>query len=682
MINLEQKQIFDGRYMQGMQIRVDKITPILEHMQALLLLPKAMRWMGEANFEITAMSDMKNDGSVEINRYVSLRIRVSESSKQGLQKAVREAAEHVRAWLRSISVAGEVVVYDDEGMFGRMPASGYTLVVKDKRAKHHVNPFERLTLPLREGFGINPEEIAEVLCQRPCSGVTLQLSPNRWSYNEVNTLRRYAQGAGISEDRLRRTIDDEIACFTCALWGEGASAIADLLVGRHESGLQVSALQLHQEELVRMLTVDPWTLHRRVVGASRYCGIVMMAEMKSLFHCVPLEIAGLRETLEPDEAVVREIRSLVEKKCAQMLADNEERLSRAQAEMRKTVSESEMRTAQQHEAWMQETKTEARKIADESAKNVLKQVQREQDAMEKKVGDAYDRVTQELDRSKVSFAEQMRKMQRDVDAVRTQQQNMYDYLKSSALLTDEQLRELTNAINSLSAEKEDLQKELLVNTACDAEKPLPESALALLDVSSEDELLTEGLTGKQLAILRIGMNGLNGKPIMTRTTPAAEDANDYHAYVMFVGFLYEQLMRGVYHDKIYAPYYCSVMHSDTLPMVQETELRYYEQGPDKDGSCRMDDWSRETQAARFEICVKVDGRTCSRRYWMNMLTKMELARKTRNKIHALEMDKEDAYRMINAMLRTQTEPCLLRELLAVGRSTVDFGRTKLVNNKG
>lgn len=423
MINLEQKQIFDGRYMQGMQIRVDKITPILEHMQALLLLPKAMRWMGEANFEITAMSDMRNDGSVEINRYVSLRICVSESSKQWLQKAVREAAEHVRAWLQSISVVGELVVYDDEGMFGRMPASGYTLVVKDKRAKHYVNPFERLTLPLREGFSINPEEIAEVLCQRPCSGVTLQLSPSWWSYNEVNTLRRYAQGAGISEDRLRRTINDKVVCFTCALWGEGASAIADLLVGGHESGLQVSALQLHQEEFVRMLAVDPWTLHRRVAGASRYCGILMMAEMKSLFHCVPLEFAGLRESLEPDEAVVREIRSLVEKKCAQMLADNEEWLSRAQAEMRKTVSESEMRTAQQHEAWMQETKTEARKIADESAKSVLKQVQIEQDAIEKKVGDAYNRVTQELDRSKVSFAEQMQKMQRDVDAVRTQQQH-------------------------------------------------------------------------------------------------------------------------------------------------------------------------------------------------------------------------------------------------------------------
>lgn len=682
MINLEQKQIFDGRYMQGMQIRVDKITPILEHIQALLLLPKAMRWLGETNFEITAMSDMKKDGSVEIDRYVSLRICVSESSKQGLQKTVREAAEHMRAWLQSISVASEAVMYDDEGTFGRMPASGYTLVVKDKRANHHANPFERLTLPLREKFSINLEEIAEVLCQRPCSGVTLQLSPNRWSHNEVNTLKRYAQGAGIPADRLRRTIDDDIFCFICALWGDGASAMADLLVGRHESGLQVSAFQLHKEELVRMLAVDPWTLHRRIVGNSRYCGILMMAEMKRLFHCVPLEIAERREQFEPDEAMVREIRSLVEKKCEQMLADNEERLSRAQAEMRKTVSESEMRTARQHEVWMQETKTEARKIADESAKCVLEQVQREQDAIEKKVGDAYNRVTQEIDRSKISFAEQMQRMQKDVDDVRTLQQNMYDYLKNSALLTDEQLKELTNAVNSLSAEREDLQRKLIVNTACDAEKPLPESALALLDVSSEDELLMEGLTGKQLAILRIGMNGLNGKPIMTQSTPVAEDANDYHAYVMFVGFLYEQLMRGVYHDKIYAPYYCSVMHSDTLPAVQETELRYYEQGPDKDGSCRMGDWSWETQAARFEICVKVDGRTYSQRYWMNMLTKMELARKTRNKIHALDMDKEDAYRMVNAMLRTQTEPCLLRELLAVGRSTVDFRRTKLVNNKG
>lgn len=683
MMKLEQKQLSNGSYMQRVQIRVGEITPILAHAQELFLLPRAMKWMGEISYELAAYSEIQPDGRVGVRKFLNLRIRVPASAKSELKQVTLDITDHIRGWMSSISVESDVAHYDDESLLVNLAASGYTFIVKDKNRGS--NPYYRLLLPLSDSYSVDPQDVAVLLYQYPYSGVTLQLFTDQWAKNEVSALNRFAASARIDSARHDDVMDGGIVCFVCATWGEGASALERLLVGVHGSGLKSSALRLTSEESIRMLPLDPWQMHKRLTGASRYSGILTMSEMKRLFKCMPIHIADERGSFAPAIDVndmITRLQELIGQGLSQMQHRSEEMMQSAQAWLAQEVRASEARTEERLVDFQDKARQEANQIIRQRECTMLEIMVEGQDALKQQVGqeiqravdELYDTVTKEMHEHANQLVGMLGSVQMDVGQLQQTQDKLRTRLEKEALLTERQLDELTKVLDAMSSERDDLKRELLVNTACGVEKPLSESALELLGISSEQTLIDEGMTDKQLSILRIGINGIDGKPVMNKLQPVDGDNIDYQPYVIFFGFLYEQLMRGVYHNKIYAPYYCAVMGANRSPDLRSTQLYCYEKGPETEQGYSFVDWKHDTLAQRLADCVIIDGKTYSQPYWESMFIKMSISRRIRNKIHSLELDRNDAYKMVNALLRGDSYPCLVRMILAANRVRVDFSQ--------
>ena len=699
MMNLEARQLDNGSYMQGVQLEVDKIIPVMERLQEMLLLPKAMQWLGEPNFELAAFSRV-HEGKVEIRNFLNLRIRVPEGAQRALNHGVNVAAGHLGSWLQSIGVAGKWVRYDDEGMLGQMPATGYDFI--GKGGSRSSGGFSRMLMPLREDFSISVQSISECLLRYPFSGITFQISADEWQAKERNALNRYAAGERIPAEKLRETLEDGIVCFSCAAWGTGKEALVNAVTGGYASGLTKLISRDEGERTARLLAADPWQIHQIKTGASRYAGILTQTELKRLFHCVPMTIRRGGQVFEPSavdtEAILAEIRGVIDEKMAQVVKASGEQaqkaaeisVEKAKGEMQEEMSRAQKHTEEKLAGQIGQTRQilqeDMKAQAEQNRREILDEVHRGTEAMwtemaekiETGVGRAADeirgQVSRQINEQTDILSEMLSKVYQDMDELREDQKRLRSLLEEHALLTEEQLRELIAMLGRLEAEHSELKKELLVRAARGAEEPLSQKALEALGVKAEAELMQGGIEQRHLMILRIAMNCIEDKPIINAGRPQ-DDREYYHPYIVFFGFLYEQLIRTYYHNNVYIPYCRYVLpEGDSRIQALRTDLIHYERGPFgvENIGHNPDDWKWETMANRFAQWISVNGHTMYVEQWGSIFQRMYRVRTIRNKIHEMSVSAEEAYEMVRIMVRSDAIPCLTRQILMMGQAKADF----------
>ncbi len=650
MINLEMKQLTRGEYMQGIQLQIQGISPILEHAYELLLLPEAMKWVGDANFELAALSESE-EGEIVLRRYLNLRLRVPANAKDSLRTAVKKAASDLKSWLESVSVGYSEVRYDDDGLLARLPAAGYSFI--GKAARRASGGYTATLMPLEADYSLNLPSIEAMLYKYPYSGVVLQLSPDRWRKNELSALERYASGEGIEEDVLRDTINGGIACFTCATWGNGTRAIADAIIGAYALSFAVKAVSTNGGKLVEMLACDPWCMHSKINASSRYAGVLTIKELTKAFRCVPTQIGHEKgeypSAPAEEEAVLKLIHDAVEK-------------------MASTVQETANQTIKEAKEFMITTENKLNEKLNHSEQRTTEQLNQLQQVMQ-------------------DHSEQISHVGASLDVLRSEQETLRQRLEQQVQLTEGQMVELLDMLNSMTNERDELKKEIVLQLTRGPEQPLSSAACSMLGIASEQVLEVEGMTENQMKILRIAMACIEGKEIMQHEIPKCTDNAYYHPYVALFGFLYEQLVRTFYHDKIYVPYcnkYCNGIIVDPTESKSDTDLVNYECGPIKQSSIVpadlmyvIDAWKWEHVLPRFENGICIDGKKYGAPYWRVILKMMQQVRVIRNKIHDTDMSVNEAYIMINMMARNNRTlnrgyPCLIRWLVALNKATTDF----------
>lgn len=700
MMNLEMKQLSRGEYMQGIQLKVQNISTILEHAYELMLLPEAMHWIGNVCFELAAMSELQ-DGRIALRRYLNLRMRVPANSKDGLRSAIDAAALNLKSWLQSVSVSCSEVHCDDEGMLIRMPPLGYTFVGKAPRRSS--DGYTAVRMPLDGQCAINLPDIEALLYRYPMSGITLQLMPDRWKAMEVSALERFAAGGGVPREELRETLSNGIVCFNFAMWGNGAREISDLVIATCGGKAAPKPVRSNDGRVAELLACDPWLMHGKINASNRYAGVLTAKELNQIFSCVPIRIeigtenqpsalaneeilqGMIHDTVERMTQLMRETADQTKKETQNILLTAEKKLS-------DEIVNSEQRTTEHLTRLTQEVQDQTQKQVEEIRCQFEDRIQAEQEATQDRihraVNETFETVTGELRRSTQSLQEQIANVGTGLDLLRRDQERLEHLLQNQLMLSEQQLTELNDLLNAMTGERDTLKRELLLHIARDPEHPLSENACALLGIASEQELVDEGMTERQLNILRIAMACIEGKEIMNSERAVSGDSTYYHPYIIFFGFLYEQMARYFYHNLVYVPYcnrYCCGILADPTGRPNDVKLANYEYGPiDR----RTIDLTAEEKQARdaWEPGLVVSRLSCGIRFgqkkygepvWREILGMMQKVRKIRNKIHDLEMSTDDAYEMVNLMVRNNRStmrgyPCLIRWFVRLGQTTAHF----------
>jgi len=295
------------------------------------------------------------------------------------------------------------------------------------------------------------------------------------------------------------------------------------------------------------------------------------------------------------------------------------------------------------------------------------------DEMESAIERSRQEIIAEIRSQTQTLSRMLEEVSSDVSDLRGKQAKLQDLLENKLLLTGEQLKEFVHLLERMTGERDKLRRELLDLTVQGADRPLSSKMLNMLGVESEKELLDGGMTEKQLTILRIAMACLEGKPILN-DGDKNRDETDYHAYVLYLGFLYEQMMRAHYHNGLYLPYFRYRMPAGTaLPDVDNTDLYCYDKGPEAVRGYRPMDWKDDVMARSFSEYVTLAGEKKPREYWNAMFIRMRLARLARNQMHSNTIDTHKTYSYVEFMLKNSgAYPCLIWMILKAGRAESAF----------
>lgn len=647
MMNLEPRQLASGHYMQGIQLQLDDFAAVFSRLQELLLLPRAMRWLGEPSFELAAQSRLQN-GGIQLHRYLNLRLRVDASAKEVLRDGLGRAAADLQGWLRSIGVNCAVVRGDDDSLFSQMPDGGYGFIAKS--AHRAGNAYEKVVLPLDRDCGVELKAVRTALCRCPGCGITLHLTPDTWRRAEKDQIERFGRGSGMPEDGWKELLSGDIAAFVCALWGSGSEMVLDTIVNSHAGGLARAADLRDERGIATLLACDPWTLNARLSGRSRFKGVLSMAEMQRLFRFDELKIdfKPAVSAPAPAEAVMDEIRRMLDQQRRQTEESFNKALSETEGRFAERVSRSEAETRSV-------LRSEMGSAIERSKQEILGEIRKQTGALSR----------------------MMEEVGLDVQELKHKQDKLQDLMENQLLLTDEQLGDFVQQLESMTGERDSLRRELLDHTVLGAEKPLSKKLLGMMGVADEQQLLDGGMSEKQLTILRIAMACLEDKPIFNGGDKYS-DPTDYHAYTIHLGFLYEQLMRDHYHDSLYLPYFHYCMPRGCVaPDLNHTDLYCYDRGPEKLYGYNSRDWSDRVMAENFSRHVEMFGTKKPSEYWNSMINRMRLVRRARNLMHNTSIDTEQAYNYVNVMVRNgQVYPCLIWMILNAGRAEAAFPNDK------
>lgn len=689
MMNLEIKVLENGCYMQGEQFLLLDAAAVFSHVDELLMLPQAMKWIGDACFELAALSVLKDgEDKPELRSYLNVRLRVAADAKDALGAAVKSASAQVQAWLSSIGADYQKVRFNDESMFSRMPVSGYKFIEKDK--KWRAGGFTSVLRPVGKEYTVDIGLIADALSRNPNSGVSLQIMPGEWSMEEKEILEHNARGERVSEDTLRDTINGGIVCFVCAAWGNGAQAIINSVIGRHDSGLAGSLISQYGSMTAIRLVCDPWELHKRSTGRSRFGNILTMQELRRCFACkeersdkLPVkdgvasaDIAGVADML-----LCR-----INKSMAQTIGSAAQRIT---DDISRTIRVSSAETGNQ-------IKKEGKAIAAEMADLAQKQtgelnrtisVVSEQLEDQKK---AFDNTALAVEKQSASLESIAGSMQQ----VREWQKQLIKQIEEMEIFAGEQINEFKEAIGRMDGNGATAVADVVRTVRQDMQTPLSQEALEFIGLSSETEL--GGLTMRQLSALRIVMAGLADTWLMDDQLRASVDiANPpsgvrqpdeedllkgVDVYILILGFLYEQIVRSIYHNKVFIRYieFADPDYADLLKAGRKKnpELSVYDYCYTYYTSSKPQQtyyWDRGKMVRNFARGIRIGGRQYGEDYWLRMLDNMFTTRTARNTQHE-GVRASGACRMVEAMLRSKKGdfPCLLKMLLALENAEVSF----------
>lgn len=676
-MNLETKQLTQGEYMQGVQMQVQRLSPILKHVNELLLLPETMKWGGEASFELTALSEIENH-KIVIRKFLSLRIRVSAETRSVLSAVVEEAKECLKGWLLSVSANYQEVCCDDDGAFIRMPPCGYTFLVK--KSRRAVGGYTAAIMPLDEHFSADLSNIEALLCKYPFSGILFQLSPDRWNVNEIEVLQRFAVGEHVPDGEVQDVLGNGIACFNCAVWGDGSRALSNAIMAESMGTLAVKRVRTNGHMVAELLACDPWYMHSKIHSASRYAGILTAKELNRVFQCKLIQAGQTKEDVLAGQSGERMLLELlhdsVKRVASDMIADSERRTT----EQLQQLSQDLIGRSERLERDMIDCSESAKRKEAEIRSDFREEIQASEKATREKIDQAA--------KATRALKDQLVNVDAGMNSLREDYERISKAVEKSMLVTENEKDELLSVLQYMAIERNELKKELLFHIAHDPEQPLSKNACKLLEIESEEALVKAGMPERQVKVLRIAMSCIEGKEIMESEVASEMDATYYHPYITFFGFLYEQMVRGFYHDKIYVPYcnrYCGGILMDPGKSQASPDLSCYENGPISRGmQCYSDsqriianEWQRWKVVQRFSDGISIANERYEEDFWREMLNMMKQARSIRNMIHDAQMSTKDAYAMINVMVRNHRSengkyPCLVRWLTSLSQATTDF----------